>query len=163
AEKTRKHELAAAAAQQASRAKSQFLANMSHEIRTPINGIIGTSELLEYSGLNREQDNLLQLIRSSANSLLDVIEDILSFSRIEAGRLQLERETFALEQWIVDCLRVSSKRAIHRQLDVFYDLKGHCDYVIEADKGRMREVLINLLENALKFTHTGMISVHIEI
>ena len=163
AEKTQEHEQAAAAAQQASRAKSQFLANMSHEIRTPINGIIGTSELLEYSGLNREQDNLLQLIRSSANSLLDVIEDILSFSRIEAGRLQLHRETFALEEWIVDCLRVISNRAMLRQLDVFYELKGHHDYVIEADKGRIREVLINLLENALKFTHEGKISVHIEI
>lgn len=160
AEKTMEYEKAASAAKQASQAKSQFLANMSHEIRTPINGIIGTSELLESSGLDREQGNLVELVRSSAISLLDVIEDILSFSRIEAGRLKLRIERFSMEALLKDSLRIISNRAMQRQLDVFYEIEGGSDYEIDADKGRIKQVIINLLENALKFTVEGQISIH---
>jgi len=163
ADKTVEYEKAASDAMEASRAKSQFLANMSHEIRTPINGIIGTGELLENSGLNHEQMDLVSIVRSSANSLLEVIEDILSFSKIEAGRIELREEEFLLEDLLLECLRVISDRSMRKRIGIFYTVKGSGNYEIRADKGRIKQILINLLENALKFTNQGYVQIDCEV
>ncbi len=157
--KTEEYEKAALTAMEASKAKSQFLANMSHEIRTPINGIIGTGELLESSELSREQQDLLKIVKSSAISLMEVIEDILSFSKIEAGRVELREEDFELEELILECLRVVSDRSMKKRIDVFYGMHATDHILFKGDKGRIKQVIINLLENALKFTNEGHVQV----
>ncbi|MDD4348080.1 MAG: ATP-binding protein [Opitutales bacterium] len=158
-EKTRDYERAALAAIEASRAKSQFLANMSHEIRTPINGIIGSGELLEYSSLDRDQKNLVSVMRSSANSLLELVEGILDFSRLQAGRFVLREESFRLDAFLTDCLKVVSNEAMRKRLDLFHAIRGRLDYEVCGDRRRIKQIMVNLLGNAVKFTESGMISV----
>ncbi len=142
-------------AESANRAKSDFLANMSHEIRTPMNGIIGMTELALDGTLTAQQHEYLSVVRSSADSLLRVINDILDFSKIEAGKLLIEHIPFSLEPLAQDVLKTLAVRAADKGLALRCELAPHLPSRLLGDPGRLRQVLINLLGNAVKFTEQG--------
>ncbi|HEY6867814.1 MAG TPA: response regulator, partial [Candidatus Eisenbacteria bacterium] len=146
-------------AEAASRAKSEFLANMSHEIRTPLNGVIGMTELALDTALTDEQRDYLATARSSADTLLSVINDILDFSKIEAGRLDLDRVEFTLDSEIETTLKTVALRAHQKGLELLADLRPEVPNRLVGDPARLRQVLINLLGNAIKFTERGEILV----
>ncbi|SMC67975.1 response regulator [Pedobacter nyackensis] len=150
-------------AEQGKRIKENFLANMSHEIRTPINGIIGIAQLLKKTGLNEEQHEMLNLLEVSSNSLLGVINDVLDLSKIESGKFKINRaptDITKLCKSVVDLLRIP---AVEKELKLDIDLDPELPAMILSDSLRLNQILMNLIGNAIKFTHEGSVILKVEI
>jgi signal transduction histidine kinase/CheY-like chemotaxis protein len=149
-------------AEGASRAKSEFLARMSHEIRTPMNGVLGMAELLRHSTtLDARQRRYAATIHQSGSALLDIINDILDFSKIEAGKLELERAPFCLRDIVEDAVDILAERAHSKQLELVCDVPAEFDTRVCGDGQRLRQVIINLISNAVKFTERGEVKVKV--
>ena len=149
-------------ARAAARAKSEFLATMSHEVRTPINGVMGMTHLLQDTSLNTEQQHYVEVIQTSSDSLLAIINDILDISKIESGQLQLETEPFELVTTIEHVLDLMAPKAASKDLELICRVGESVPAEVEGDVTRVRQVALNLLSNAIKFTNEGEVEVTIE-
>ncbi len=151
------------AADRANAAKSEFLANMSHEIRTPMNGIIGMTELLSHTPLKDDQRSFVEMIEQSANSLLRIINDILDFSKIEAGKLDLDFRPFDLRRCVSHAAKSLAVRAASKQVELILHMEPDLPNVLCGDPDRLRQILVNLVGNAIKFTSHGEITIRVAV
>jgi PAS domain S-box-containing protein len=151
------------AAEAGSRAKSEFLANMSHEIRTPLNGVIGMTDLALETVLTAEQREYLDTVKVSADSLLTVINDILDFSKIEAGKVDLEMEDFNLRDSLEATLKTLALRADEKGLELLCEIAPNVPEIVRGDSNRLRQIVVNLVGNAIKFTDHGEVALHVQV